>query len=50
MIFVTDRTIAMPVQVALGSITISGKDEIENRLIDCKPEKKKDSQYAQGQE
>jgi hypothetical protein len=30
-----------------GSITISGHEEIENRLIDCKPENKKEYQYTQ---
>ena len=31
-------------EVAQGSITISGKEEIDNRLIDCKPENEKDNQ------
>ena len=32
-----------------GSITISGHEEIENRLIDCKPKNKKENQYSQWQ-
>ena len=33
-----------------GSITILGHEEIESRLIDCKPENKKGNQYSQWQE